>query len=201
MKKSGKKPRKSGSSKLQAAETAGGGKHSSASGKKCGKSAAFHQTMPVETYFLRYAFPCTFIIRQRGRVSEHDFERLEKLAYSGKKPPRKLLENTYDRAFGRLKQVAKSMGRKSYWDYGVVREYFVNRHNSMIAEGDFYKAAPKEIRDLCKTRRARIVDGRDGFLVVRYGKGKTRVVSSAFLTNPKIGDTVIIHYGYAIEKA
>ena len=189
MKKSGKKRPKSGS------------RQSAASSKKHADGSAIAERMPVEAYLLRYAFPCTFVIKMRDRVDDATFRMLEKNAIEGKPVDRHVLESVYKKAFGRMKQVAKDMSKTSYWDNEVIREYFVNRHNSMIADDLEYEAAPESIRELCKTVTAAVVEVRDGFLIVKYGAGKTRVVGSVFVPDARIGDSVIVHYGYAIERA
>ncbi len=137
----------------------------------------------------------------RGQVDDATFQLLEKNAIDGKPVARTVLERVYKKAFARMKQVAKDLGKASYWDNEVIREYFVNRHNPMIARDPEYESAPESIRELCKTVTAKIVEKRDGFLIVKYGAGKTRVVGSVFVPEAKVGDEVILHYGFAIEKA
>ncbi len=153
---------------------------------------------PVETYFLKYAFPCTFVIRLRKQVDEPTFRMLEAAAMNGTPVDRTTLEGTYKKAFMRMKKVALELG-KDYWSPEVIREYFVNRHNAVIAEDEGYKEAPATLRELCRTEHATVVDQRDGILVVQFGEGKTRTVSSVFVPDAKVGDRVVIHYGYAIE--
>ena len=153
----------------------------------------------VERLFLKYAFPCTFVIRQRGQVDDETFAKLERAALEGRKVGRTVLERVYKKAFARLRKVAKGLKEKGYWSERVVREYFLRRHNGMIAGDEDYRNAPKVLRELCKVVTAKVLEKGEGFLVVAYGKGKIRTVGSVFVPEAKIGDKVTIHYGYAVE--
>ena len=154
----------------------------------------------AESYFLKYAWPCTFIIRLRGKVDAATFSLLEKSALEGRPVERAVLERVYHKAMARMREVARKMGKNDVWDKEIVREYFVNRHNGMIAEDEAYQEAPASLREMCKTVKAKIADARPGFFVVVV-EGKPRTVSDIFVPDARIGDSVIVHYGYAIEKA
>ena len=156
--------------------------------------------LPVEVFFLRYAFPCAFVLRQRGEVDDAVVARLEAAAVAGRVLPRVFLEKVFRKAFGRMARVAGEM-RLPVWDERVVKAYFRERHNEFIEEGDgYYATAPEDILKLCRVEEAVVEGVRDGVLLVRYGGGKERAVSSAFVPGVKPGDRVAIHYGYAVEK-
>ena len=166
--------------------------------------------MPVESYFLRYAFPCTYILKQKGDIDEKTFRKLENAALENKKVDRKLLENTYKKAFERIKKLAKDMHARDYWSIDIIQEYFHSRHNILIDRGeisfsehDNLPMAPEVLREICKVMKAEIIEKRDDFFIVKYTSGKnqkTRVVASFFVPDAKTGDLVFIHHGYAVEK-
>jgi hypothetical protein len=160
--------------------------------------------LSLENYFLRYAFPCTYVIKQRGEIDDSTFRKIENAAMKNRKLERKLLEKVYKNAFRRIRVLAKEM-KKSRWNIDVIREYFVKRHNMIIMEGEGnYAKAPAILKELCKVRKAEIIEKRDGFFIVKYRNGrglKTRVVGSHFVPDAKKGDSVFIHHGFAVEMA
>jgi hypothetical protein len=156
--------------------------------------------IPVENYFLRYAFPCTYVIKQRGEIDDKIFKKLENATFKNFKIERKLIESTYKKAFERMDRVAKEMKINDHWDIRVIKEYFTKKHNEMIEAGDgSYAVAPKVFKELCKVKKAKIIDAKEGFFIVKYDKNKTRVVASFFVPNAKIGECVMIHHGFAVE--
>ena len=156
--------------------------------------------MRSEVLFLKYAFPCAFVIRQRGEINEEEFKRLEEAAIHNKVLPREMLERIFFRAFERIKIVAQSM-KRDIWDAEVIRAYFVKKHNAIIDEGMYsYATAPPSLKDLCKVHKATVKDIKDDILIVEYGTGKRRPVMKSLVPNAKKGDKVTIHYGYAIEQ-
>jgi hypothetical protein len=153
------------------------------------------------TYFMKYAFPCTYVLKEQGKISQAVFNRIEKATLASKPVPKEILEKTYINAFRRLKEVAKTM-KKDYWDYEVIKEYFQNHHNNYIMDGDGgYKDAPEILKDLCKIHKGKIVDAHADFFVVSYDGGKTRVVANFLVPEAKKGDKVFIHHGFAVEPA
>ena len=51
--------------------------------------------MKSEVFFLKYAFPCSFIILQRGEITQEEFDQLEKAAINEDILPRKKLEKIF----------------------------------------------------------------------------------------------------------
>ncbi len=170
-----------------------------------GKSEALAGRPAVEKCFLKFAFPCTHVLFQRGEVDAKTLRKLEKAAFEGGPAVgRRLLENVYRRAFGRMKKVAREMGEKDCWSEKVVRAYFVERHNRFIDAGEGnYAHAPKALREFCKVLEAEVVDVRQGLLIVEYPAGakrpKRRVVRPLFKQKIGVGGRVRIHHGYAVE--
>ena len=155
--------------------------------------------MDVEVLFLKYAFPCTYVKLQRGKMDQSVFNRLEKSAHNGIKEKRSFLEDVYKPAFDRMKINANELDL-DYWDEKVIKNYFMTRHNQFIDDGDgFYATASSTLKKLCKVLKAKIVEIKKGKYIVDYNFG-TRVVNSEILPNCKVGEIVTIHHCYAIEK-
>ena len=156
--------------------------------------------MKPEVFFLKYAFPCSFILKQRGEIGDKEFKQLEEGAINNKVLPRKLLEKIYFRAFEKIKPIAQEMDRDK-WDLDVLKEYFLARHNALIDEGMYaYAQAPETLKNLCRVHKAKVLNVKDDVLVVEYAGGKRRPVMGTMVSGAKIGDLVTIHYGYAVEK-
>ncbi len=156
--------------------------------------------MEPEVLFLKYAFPCAFIIKQRGEIDSKTFKTLEDAAVNNNVLDRSLLEKIFFRAFERIDKVAVEMKRHR-WDAEVIREYFVKRHNEIIDNGMYsYAAAPESLKDLCKVHVATVKRISGKYLVVGYGDERTRPVMGNLVRGVKEGDKVTIHYGYAVEK-
>ena len=156
--------------------------------------------MKPEVLFLKYAFPCTFVIRQRGEITDEELKRLEEAAINNEVLPRMFLERVYFRAFERIDKLAHELG-KERWDPAVIRDYFVHRHNDIIDKGMYsYAKAPESLKNLCKVHVATVKEVTGDVLVVEYGRGQRRPVSKDLIANVRAGDKVMIHYGYASEK-
>lgn len=155
--------------------------------------------MRNETYFLRYAYPCLFIAKQRGEVTDDLMEQLRVAAINDEPVNRGLIEKVFFRAFRRMKEVALKIG-KDVWDVEVIKDYFIGRHNMIIDAGlETYEKAPESLKKLCKVSKGEIVAIKKGALVVDLG-GQHRPVNSDFVPDAKVGDVVTVHYGYAVEK-
>lgn len=156
--------------------------------------------MESEVLFLKYAFPCSFILRQREEISQEQFNELEDAAINNKILSRELLEKIFFRAFKRMKPIAEELN-KDKWSIEVIKEYFITGHNKIIQEGQStYKKAPDSLRNLCQVHRAKILQIKENVLIVEYDNGKRRPVLNDLIPKVKEGDFVTIHYGYAAEK-
>lgn len=156
--------------------------------------------MEPEVYFIKYAYPCAHILcTVRGDVSEEEFKEMEDAAIHNKAMDRDYLERVFFRAFDRIKKIAEERG-KDKWDLEVIKEYFVGRHNSVLMDSDY----PESFREMCRTYKAEVVSEEDGEIVVKYlsedGKEKKRKVKKDYFPELKIGDKVIIHWQYAVER-
>ena len=154
--------------------------------------------MNVENFFLRYAYPCAYIIVQRGEITTKELNDLKRIAIDNNEISRKQLEKIFHRAFEFIDGLAKKRG-KDRWDMDIIKEYFYSYHNEVIDKGiGIYGSAPKMLKELSKVEKAIIKNKKDDVLMVEYN-GKRRDVLNCFVPEAKIGDIVTIHYGYAIE--
>lgn len=156
--------------------------------------------MLPEVFFLKYAYPCSFIIKQRGEIDEKEMEELRQAAIKSLPLPKEKLEKIFFRAFQKISPIAKRM-KKDVWDIEVLREYFINQHNNIIEKGMYaYAQAPQTLKNLCKVHKAKVIEKNEDALIVEYGEGKIRPVLNELVPQAKVGDIVTIHYGYAVEK-
>tara|TARA_Y100000310_G_C20641106_1_gene793935 strand:+ start:744 stop:1214 length:471 start_codon:yes stop_codon:yes gene_type:complete len=154
--------------------------------------------MIPEVIFLKYAFPCSFILRQRNEITQQQYDQLEDAAINNTTLPKELLEKYFHRAFERISKLA-IQNNKDKWDLEIIKKYFLENHNEIIEEGMYsYAKAPNTLKELCKVQKAKIIDIIDDNLIVEFNN-KTRPVMNVLTPNAKIGDTATIHYGYAVE--
>ncbi|MFH1802250.1 MAG: hypothetical protein ABH864_02240 [archaeon] len=157
--------------------------------------------MEPEVYFVKYAYPCAHILcTVRGDVSEEDFDKMRDAAVNDKVMDREYLEKVFFRAFDRIKKIAEEMG-KDKWDIEVIREYFVGRHNDVLMDSDY----PESFKEMCKTHQGKVVSVEDnGEVIVRYnseqGGEKKRKIRKDYFPDLKVGDKVMIHWRYAVER-
>lgn len=154
----------------------------------------------IKQIFLKFAVPCAFIIHQRGKIDDEMLADLELAAMGKKKIPRKILEKIFWKAFERIDLVAKEMNLKR-WDESVIREYFLHRHNDFIENGyDSYKNAPASLKELCKVQEGTVVELQKKFGIAKLPNGKIRTFIPIFIPDIKIGDKILLHYGYVVER-
>lgn len=152
--------------------------------------------MEPEVYFLRYAFPCSHILRTlRKEIGEEDYEKMKLATVNEVVLPRDYLERVFHRAFERMGKIAHELG-KDRWDRDVIEEYFVKRHNAFVDASE----NPEQFKDQCRVHIAEIKEITGGEMVVAYGSGKSRKVRRDYVPGVSVGDKVTIHYSYAVEK-
>ena len=158
------------------------------------------ETITPERYFLKYAYPCSFVLVDLGKISDEKRKELEEKLLKNKLIDRLELENIFVAAFKRIKQIAKEM-KKDYWDLDVIKEYFFGeKHNDFIDKQDgMYAKFSSTIRDLCKVHKAVITEKRENILTVKYS-GVARNVFATLVPDAKVGDKVTVHWAFAIEK-
>jgi|TARA_Y100000310_G_scaffold345817_1_gene470418 hypothetical protein len=151
-----------------------------------------------ETYFLKYAFPCAFIIREKEEIDDNKLKELENAAINNITLTRTELEKIFYRAFEKIERFAKEKGMDK-WDINLIREYFLERHNKEIEEGrGFYATAPASIKELSKVYIGKVIGKENDVLTVELDN-KERKVLNHLVPEANVGDKVSIHYGYGIE--
>jgi hypothetical protein len=143
-----------------------------------------------EKYLLRYAFPCAINKLVAKKITQAEYDRMKEAFESGAGMPREFLERVYTDAIPELRQMAGD-----YWRVEVMRAYFWNRHNFTVPA-----EYPQEFRELCEIRSGTLEQSRDdGKFVVLLETGHRRLITAVYPA-PQLGDTVMVHYGYAVEK-
>lgn len=148
--------------------------------------------MHIETYFLRFAFPCAHVCLERKEITKEEFEKLEDAAKNDVEISREFLERVFFRAFKKMP--------KDIWHKEAIREYFLEQHNKDLEHGK--SSLAPYLHEFCKVRKAKIVKKQGNVLTVRYETNacQERNVFSDFVPDAKEGDEIIIHHGYAVEK-
>jgi len=159
--------------------------------------------MKIEHFFLRYAYPCAYVLMQRQEITQEELQELEEAAIQNQDVPRERLEKVFHRAFDFIDQLAKKRN-KQRWDLEVIKEYFYSYHNEVIGKGEgIYATAPHTIKELSRVDTATVIAKKGDVLIVQYqdwkNNLKTRNVFNHFVPRANIGDKVTIHYGYAVE--
>ena len=153
-----------------------------------------------ERYFLKYAYPCSFVLVEQARISEQKRKELEKELLGNKPIDRNELEKIFPAAFKRIRQLAEEM-KKDAWNLDVIKEYFFGeKHNDFIDQQDgMYSEFSPTIRELCKIHKAEVIEKRDNILTVKYN-GIARNVFATLTPQVKVGDKVTVHWAFAIEE-
>ncbi len=154
-----------------------------------------------EKYFFKYAFPCTYLKLDRKDITAEEYQELEKRYLENNPPNKDVLERVYAPAFIFINELANRM-KKYKWEFEVIKRYWEEEHNNVINhEKGNYKDAPEFLKDFCRTQVAKIIkrDEKRHLITVNYN-GKERVVFDYLIPDANIGDEIIIHHSYAIEK-
>jgi hypothetical protein len=146
--------------------------------------------MLPEVYFLRYAFPCArVLVDVRKTISEEEWLKMKQAVETDTALDREYLEKTFPVAISRIKKI-----NPDPWNVDVIREYFWNRHAKEIS-----KDLPPMVRRLCVVKKGKIEKQIGDVFKVNLGNGDIRNVNTLY-KNAAVGDTVMVHYGYAVEK-
>jgi hypothetical protein len=153
----------------------------------------------IEEYFFAYAFPCLYNLKKLGKISSQRYNFILKNFEKGEIPTREELEDIFSAAFRRLKLIAKEKN-KNYWDREIIVNYWRKDHNKFIEKKDgIYALTPEKFNEFCKVYEARVLFVDDKIITVKYNDN-IRNVLSFLCQDIKIGDKVIVHLNYAIEK-
>ncbi|MEE9525517.1 MAG: hypothetical protein V3V78_02820 [Candidatus Woesearchaeota archaeon] len=145
--------------------------------------------MKPEVYFLRYAFPCARVLVDiRKTITEEEFEKLEQAVKTDTPIDRSYLEKIFIKAVEGMKKISNDI-----WNIETIRKYFQEGHENSIS-----KDLPSMIQRLCKIKKGILIDKKKGVFIAELENEKRNIIP--LYKNPEIGDKVIIHYGYAVEK-
>ncbi len=151
--------------------------------------------------FLKYAFPCAFVARQRKEITQEEHDLLEKMACEKTLLDMKLVERVFSRAVERMNKNAdeKNIPR---WSEAAVRAYFVDNHNELIDSDQYmWGKCPPSLKELCKVQIGKIIEKKnDEYALVQFENGKTRPVHLHLIPSVKVNDRVNVHYSYACER-
>jgi len=135
--------------------------------------------------FLKYAIPCASTLVIRGDVKQQKIDELKNwvTTETGEEPTSEELHNIFKVASVLCTVTAQELG-KDIIDSEVIHEYFLKKHDKIVEERwlekqDFDK-------EKCKIRIVTLDENSN------YKKD--------FCPDAKIGDKVVVHYDYIIEK-
>ena len=146
--------------------------------------------MLPEVYFLRYSFPCARVLVDiRKTITEQEWENLKLAVEAGSPLGREYLEKIFPVAISRIKKISSNP-----WNIEAIREYFWNQH-----EGAISADLPLMIRRLCIVKKGILKKQIGDVFRADLGNEDIRYVQALY-HGAKVGDTVMVHYGYAVEK-
>lgn len=156
--------------------------------------------MDSNLLFLKYAFPCAFVARQRHEITQEEHDALEKMAREEIPVDMKLISRVFHRAVERMHKNADEKNIP-HWSEQSVRSYFVDNHNELIDTNQYmYGKAPLSLKELCKVQLGKILEKKnDEYALVQFENGKTRPIHLHLVPQAKINDRVYVHYSYACE--
>lgn len=146
--------------------------------------------MLAEIYFLRYAFPCArVLVDVRKKITEEEWLKMKKAVETDTALEREYLEKIFVKAISGLRKISDD-----YWNIEAIREYFWNRHEEEISSD-----LPPMVKRLCVIKKGKLEKQIRDVFKVNLGDGDIRNVNVLY-PNASVGDTVMVHYGYAVEK-
>ena len=146
--------------------------------------------MLPEVCFLRYSFPCArVLVDVRKTLSEAEWEKMKQAVETDTPMSREYLEKTFPLAIQRIKKI-----NPDPWNVDTIRDYFWNKH-----EAELSTDLPPMIKRLCVVKKGVLEKQIGNAFRVNLGENDVRVITALY-KNPQVGDTVMVHYGYASEK-
>ncbi|MFH7904347.1 MAG: hypothetical protein QXQ58_01365 [Candidatus Aenigmatarchaeota archaeon] len=145
--------------------------------------------------FFCYALPCAQTFVKRGKISQEDLDRIIK-NFSRGKMPKKGFESIFLVANNMLKIIAMKMGKDKI-DMKVIRQYYLVDHDKVVDKryeevGDFDPIA-------CKIRVGEVLSIKDNKAIIKTEFG-IKEYKTDFVKKLRVGDRVIVHYDFIVEK-
>ncbi|MEM5803509.1 MAG: hypothetical protein QW350_02095 [Candidatus Aenigmatarchaeota archaeon] len=145
--------------------------------------------------FFCYALPCAQTFVKRGKISQEDLDKIIK-NFSRGKMPKKGFESIFLVANNMLKIIAMKMGKDKI-DMKVIRQYYLVDHDKVVDKryeevGDFDPIA-------CKIRVGEVLSIKDNKAIIKTEFG-IKEYKTDFVKKLRVGDRVIVHYDFIVEK-
>jgi len=145
--------------------------------------------------FLRYALPCAETLVKRGIISKEYIRKLMKNVSFNEEVP-KNSERIFKTAVLMCKRISKRFGKK-FISESVVRKYFLFEHDKAIDKR--YKMFKDFDSLTCRTYPGKVVSLKNRKAVVKTTIGKRRYKIN-LTQGLKIGDNVVVHRNFVVEK-
>ncbi|MEM5807407.1 MAG: hypothetical protein QW474_03425 [Candidatus Aenigmatarchaeota archaeon] len=145
--------------------------------------------------FFCYALPCAQNFVKRGKINQEELDKIIK-NFSMGRMPKKGFESIFLVANNMLKVVAMKMGKDKI-DTKVIRQYYLVDHDKVVDKryeevGDFDPIA-------CKIRVGEVLTIKNKKATIRTEFG-IKEYRTDFVKKLKVGDKVIVHYDFVVEK-
>jgi hydrogenase maturation factor len=147
--------------------------------------------MKPEILFLKYAFPCSFVLLSRNEITKEEHELLLKSAKDGKiYLPKEKIEKIFWRAVKYVKNISDLKSVQDYWWFD---------HNKKI-KAEKFKSIPRYLIKECFVVPCEVLSVSDSYATVKSDfLDKNMRVKKDFV-NVKVGDKATKHYDYLCEK-
>ena len=147
--------------------------------------------MKPEIFFLKYAFPCSFILLLRKEITKKD----QKLIYrSAKEEKLYLPKKEIERIFWRAMKFVKSTS-----DLEDVQRYWWFDHNKNLKQKEF-KSFEENFEKLCMVIPCEVLDLTKNGAIVKSEFFEGNIELKIDFIEVKVGDKVTRHYDYICEK-
>jgi len=145
--------------------------------------------------FFKYAIPCAETLAKRGFITQRYRKKLMKNVIFNKKIP-KDTEKIFKIANIMCEKIAKKLGKK-FIDKDVIRKYFLFEHDKIVDKR--YKMF-KDFDSLqCRLYSGKVINLKNRKIIVHTIIGNKKY-KNIFIPNLKIGNFVVVHRDFIIEK-
>ncbi len=147
--------------------------------------------MKPEIFFLKYAFPCTFVLLSRKEIIRKDYELLYKSAKE-------------EKLYVSIKKIEKIFWRPlefvgSIFDLNSVQNYWWFDHNKHLESGKIKNLDKTLLKD-CMVIPCEVLSMKKDIAIVKSEFCDKDIKLKIDFVKVKPGDKVTKHYDYACEK-
>jgi len=145
--------------------------------------------------FFRYALPCSTTLVKRGFLSKKVVNKLiENLSLN--KEIQKDFEKNFKIANWMCNKIARRL-KKKYIDNTVIRKYFLFEHDKVV---DWRYSMFKDFNpENCRVYSGKVIRFKNKKALIKTILG-IRNYKTNFVNNLKIGDYVVVHRNFVVEK-